>query len=130
MDYLLVAKKMEWVKNWRITFLSYDRNLDGIFKELYIFTGQDQGLLLRMVLARNYRKRRLKKFCVHWKYVENLRRITEMPTIKAESTKLASAIALMEAREAAGLTQRELGKWASIPLTWENERKHDNMLRL
>lgn len=34
---------------------------------------------------------------------------------EAESTKLSSAVALMEARESAGLSQRELAKLASIP---------------
>lgn len=36
-------------------------------------------------------------------------------SFEAENAKLNSALALMEAREAAGLTQRELAELASVP---------------
>ncbi|MFC6290465.1 helix-turn-helix domain-containing protein [Levilactobacillus angrenensis] len=53
------------------------------------------------------------------KFNDYLRKQLEDPKFKAgfelESAKLASAVATMAAREAAGLTQRELAKKANVP---------------
>lgn len=46
MAYMLSARKMKWIKNWRIIFSNFAQSSEPIFKEFYISIGSNQSLLL------------------------------------------------------------------------------------
>lgn len=52
MAYMLSARKMKWIKNWRIIFSNFAQSSEPIFKEFYISINSSQSLLLHMGLVK------------------------------------------------------------------------------